>query len=266
MSAPDENAGLEVGESEDLFDFASTGQGPAAIDADELDVDAFLSAVGDLAEEEAEDTGDELGLDIADDLAASVIGEKKSDAASEASGDSETVSPAPTQDADRRVPTGSFAFDPSMPLRIGLTWPVIVGGALLIAVNAWLVFTLWSGQARSEAKLESSRQELEAAAQEMVDRFDLEATRIERAAVPNVSPVLDTTTSLSHVERSLELGDHALARRQVYSLLSIIDRLPDERREDTEARAQFLLARIDRLEADASRDDQPARSALEAGR
>ena len=238
MSTSDPESDLDTNKSEDLFDFDSTGTSPATTHEDELDVDAFLSAVGDLAEESDPDSS--FGLGVSDDLRGTVVGSKPSEA---------------DETALRRgtTPAPAVALAPGTPLLVGLPWTVIAGGGLLVAVNAWLAFTLWSGQARSGDELERSRLELQRTAESVAAQIDRDANRIEATTNPTVSPVLDATTALAHVDRSLELGDFALARRQVYSLLSVVDRHPDQRRQDIEARSQFFLARIDRLEAQARR-------------
>ncbi len=251
MSSSDSGTGPGAGETEDLFDFASAEAPPSTTQADELDVDAFLSAVGDLADEEGpSSSGGGMSVDVSDDLRGALVGANESNSKLEDDPQGKPAARLPRSSRNRTA----VALEPGAPLLIGLPWPVLAGGGLLIALNAWLVFTLWSSQSNSGGHLKDSARDLERAAESVAAQIERNVDRIENVTNPQTSAVLlDSTTSLAHVERSLELGDHALARRQIYSLLSVVDRLPSERREDTEARAQFLLASVDRLEAESRR-------------
>ena len=247
-----------VGTSEDLFDFASGGDEAAAPDADEIDIESFLSAVGELdAEDEAR--SDLSDLSIADDLSTSWIGSSstKGEADPKEAADPEVQSAEPSRPR-RPMQAARTVEHTGGPLLLDLPWTVIAGGAALIALNAWLVFTLWSGQYEAQESLGRARMELEAAADAVAAQIERDADRIARTNAPLVAPVVDGTSTLGHVRHSLELGDYALARRQLYALLSIIDRLAPGRREDIEARASFLLADVDRLEAEARRAEEVA--------
>jgi hypothetical protein len=55
--------------------------------------------------------------------------------------------------------------------------------------------------------------------------------------------------ALEAAERALRAGEYEGARRAVYGLLAVIDRIPQAEREDVEARATFLVAETYRLQA-----------------
>ena len=55
--------------------------------------------------------------------------------------------------------------------------------------------------------------------------------------------------ALRAAERALEAGEFVDARRAMYGLLAVIDRIPQAEREDVEARATFLVAETYRLQA-----------------
>ena len=67
-------------------------------------------------------------------------------------------------------------------------------------------------------------------------------------------PERHPTFALAHEE--ISRGEYGAARRRIYGLLSIIDRLNTEEREAIEARAQHLLAEAQHLEALARLEDK----------
>jgi hypothetical protein len=128
---------------------------------------------------------------------------------------------------------------------------VWIAGLTLIGLNALVLCVVLLGPGRSANELEAARQRLEQAAASVEEGLRGEIQRFESGTAQAASAALESGVSLSHVERSLANRDFDLGRRQIYALLSTIDRLTPERRADLEARANFMLADSYRLEGEA---------------
>jgi len=79
------------------------------------------------------------------------------------------------------------------------------------------------------------------------------APRVVSQADPLPDPDSVTPThghpTLDEAREELARGDHAAARRRVYGLLAIVDRLEDPRKSELEAECQYLIAQSLHLEA-----------------
>ena len=69
------------------------------------------------------------------------------------------------------------------------------------------------------------------------------------APAPVVAPTTDGHPVLDQAFQEIESGRFADARRRIYALLAIIDRVDPEQRREVESRAQFLLAEAAHLQA-----------------
>jgi hypothetical protein len=135
-----------------------------------------------------------------------------------------------------------------------------LAGALLVAVVAAnLVLMLFAWRSVS-----ATRQLVFDVASEMrdttTDLRDESARRSEIAALesePVFGALPEGYRTLRIARERLERGEHSRARRMLYGLLAVVDRLEQPARGEVEAQASFLVADSLRLEADALRD--PAR-------
>ncbi len=69
------------------------------------------------------------------------------------------------------------------------------------------------------------------------------------AATPLVSPDPEQHPVFERAREEIERGEYAAARRRLYALLAVVDRLEETSRTAVEARAAFLLAQAFHLEA-----------------
>jgi hypothetical protein len=240
-------------EDEDLFDFAALKDALDTTDQDELDVEQFLAAVGAATEDEKQQQQQQRsGLGVSEAVLREVEGLQKSQeitpkAPPPAANGPATSAPEPT-------PAKAAPQTPPPPPQLvavsggGLPRPVWIAGLLLLGVNAVGLALALFQQKHTTSELETARAKLEQAAAGVGEGLRSEIERFERGTANATSAALESGVSLEHVQRSLEDHDYALARRQIYSLLSTIDRLAPERRAALEARANFMLADSYRLE------------------
>jgi hypothetical protein len=213
----------ELQEDEDLFDFAGLKDELASNDADELDVEQFLAAVGAAMEDERADRG--LGV------SESVLREVES---LQQASLTPVAKPSP---APAPPPPIAPAAAPLAPVSVtvggGLPRPVWIAGLALLGLNALGLGLTLLRQQHSASELEAARQRLEQAAAGVGEGLREEIQRFERGTAQAASAALESGVSLGHVERSLADRDFHLARRQLY------------------ARANFMLADSYRLEGEA---------------
>lgn len=250
-------------EDEDLFDFAALKDALDTTDQDELDVEQFLAAVGAATEDEKQQQAQQRsGLGVSEAVLREVEGLQKSQEitpkapppASSGTASSGTASSAPAASAPEPTLTKAGPQFPAPAPQLvavsggGLPRPVWIAGLLLLGVNAVGLALALFQQKHTTSELETARAKLEQAAAGVGEGLRSEIERFERGTANATSAALESGVSLEHVQRSLEDHDYALARRQIYSLLSTIDRLAPERRSALEARANFMLADSYRLE------------------
>jgi hypothetical protein len=119
------------------------------------------------------------------------------------------------------------------------------------AVNLLIVGLVWS----SMSAIRTSFDELHTRAAMQVDALRAPAQSSAPVHKATIASALDRRPegeeTLERARRAIERGDFEGARRTLYELLSIVDRWPDELRDDLEARASFMLGDTYRLAADA---------------
>ena len=219
----------EFDEDEDLFDFDEYVAARAAEGSD-IDLDELLSALEDLPEElpaAAAAAENEAELAGAGAQVASVAGQ----AAPAARLAGQTVVVA------GRSPLGRFG---------------IAAIFALTALNAAVVLYSWSANKDLARSMAAIGERVIETTQEIRNETSLQLETLESIAGPVAHADPENYRTFERVEDDLERGDFAEARRKLYGLLSIADRLAPEVREDAEARALFLLA-------DAMRDEAFAR-------
>ena len=252
--ADDERTDGVVDETEDLFRFdefiAAKQEG-----GEEIDLEELLEALGELPDDAPPGGG---GSDAA---------EGTGDPAGEPPAPQRGRAPAPGRAAAAAAP-GAPALaeepsgEPAAP-RAGVPW-LVVGAAVLLNA-AVLGYALWSGRAVKEYVAELGAQVVETA-ERMQTENEERALAIESLAAPVA--VLDPLSyqAFERVEEELGQGDYRGARRRLYSLLAIADRLEEDVRAEVEPRASFLLADALRLEAEARLEAaDPGRAPAEVG-
>jgi len=208
-------------EDEDLFQFDELYADKPEEPGEELDLEEFLRAFAD------EDTG----------------GAKAAGAA----GPAAAATPATSADAQHtgKVDAPAHAAPAPQLVAVGSGLPRGAWIALLCLVAGQLVASvlIWVGGQRTQGDIVRRSHALESSADDLNAELERRMQELEELTRPIVSPdPIGSVEAFARVDRQLELGDFARARRELYALLAIVDRLPEEQRGDAEARARFLLA------------------------
>ena len=208
-------------EEDDLFNFDELG---ADDETDEsVDLDEILAEVP-----------DQSTSDDAEEAPAPAL---PSGEASE-SGDDPTDADVLTPSAPRfRMPA---AATPRLGLRSLTTW-VLVG---FTVVNLGLIGLTWRMSSSMSDQVSEVASSIVRATREIQAQTSEHVEKIESVQAPIVASDPSQHTTFSLARRDLEDGDFAGARRRLYSLLAVADRLEPEVRESVEARAHFLLADV----------------------
>ena len=99
------------------------------------------------------------------------------------------------------------------------------------------------------ATIDDATRNISETALDMRDHVTDQARVVQTSYSPVVPLTPERHGALDRVQAALDSGDYAMARKRLYALLAIADRLPDDTRADIEARASFLLARSYHAEA-----------------
>ncbi len=234
-------------DEEDLFDFASLESATAALEADELGVEEFLAAVERLDEPEAalpSDSESESSGSLSEVMDSAERAAQRTDPPRSAP--KRRAAPAAPA-AGKEAPLPETVLVAAAPARMS---PVLIAtAAAVLVINAGISFVAWNSSQVAAKELASARERLDAAAGELVDGIDNEIDRLDRVRSPITGPPALATDGLAHIVETIARNDFDLARRQIYGVLALIDRVAESRRPDLEALASFLLGDIDRIEA-----------------
>jgi len=244
---------------EDLFDFASLESGGGLAADDALDIEEFLEAVG-----EGESFGS-LDGDVVEALAAG--DDLQVHASPEVATPDETPAALAELDAELRLAEGDGRAAGKVPAMSkapapqgqpvlaggGRTWAWwLAGVAILVGTNLAVATFLQADRDIARHNLEEARASLVEATAELAERRAADAAFLSDLRTPLALPEADPTSAFAQVHEALEVEDFGLARRRLYALLATVDRRESsEERETIEAHAAFMLADVDRLEADA---------------
>ncbi|MHC4378627.1 MAG: hypothetical protein ACYS26_18665, partial [Planctomycetota bacterium] len=243
---------------EDLFDFASLESGGGFAADDALDIEEFLEAVGE---------GESFGSVDSDAVEALAGGDDLLLADTEASAPEAAAPALASIDAELEVAEGAApaasgpapAPQPVAPQGQlvlaggGRTWAWwLAGVAILVGTNLAVATFLSADRDIARDNLEQARASLVEATAELAERRAADAAFLSDLRTPLALPETDPTSAFAQVHEALDIEDFALARRRLYALLATVDRRESpEERETIEAHAAFMLADVDRLEADA---------------
>jgi hypothetical protein len=237
---------------EDLFDFASLESGGGFAADDALDIEEFLEAVGEGESFGSVDSDAVEALAGGDDLLADTEASAAEAAAPAlASIDAElevAEGTAPVASGPAPAPQGQLVLAGG-----GRTWAWwLAGVAILVGTNLAVATFLSADRDIARDNLEQARASLVEATAELAERRAADAAFLSDLRTPLALPETDPTSAFAQVHEALDIEDFALARRRLYALLATVDRRESpEERETIEAHAAFMLADVDRLEADA---------------
>jgi hypothetical protein len=132
----------------------------------------------------------------------------------------------------------------------------LVGSSVLLAflamtlLNGLIAVVTLRSASGLKGEMKSASAEMTEAALELRTRAD-PAPPVELAhrESPLAAPLADDDAVFEQAQADIEEGSCAAARKRIYALLAVIDRTPEPRRTDLEARSAFLLADSYRAEA-----------------
>ncbi len=133
----------------------------------------------------------------------------------------------------------------------------LIGIAVLAAVNLALIGVTWKSNKNLRQEVQQVAGDFMRQAEDFNEKTDSQINRIKMVSGPIVSDDPGQQQTFANVLQDFERGDYPLARRRLYSLLSIIDRLEPDTRKDVESRARFFLADSLRLQALAEAEVTP---------
>ena len=237
---------------EDLFDFGGVGPEPEPPSEENLE-EIFATFRAESASEELAAAATAVEAEPAEEHAVTQASAPVARPAPRAP----EPAPAPTRaPAAPREPAPAAAHAPThdatlVPApRLTRYSKGLVAIALSVTVlNAGLAFVLLRGRPQAPETRSGGEPEAHAA--------QLDAPAAQEHASPRVDPLPDPESitpthghpTLDEAREELARGDHAAARRRVYGLLAIVDRLEAPRRNEIEAECQYLIAQSLHLEA-----------------
>jgi hypothetical protein len=121
----------------------------------------------------------------------------------------------------------------------------------IVLVNVTLMLFAWNSvQSVKQLVLDVSHD-----VADTTNELRAESTRRNRSTALESEPVFGALPegyrTLEIAKQRMERGEHARARRMLYGLLSVVDRIEQPARAEVEAQASFMIADSYRLEADA---------------
>ena len=262
MSDTFESDGVE--ESEDLFDFDElysplapvTGAGdddsqePAEQQAVGFDESDDLFNFDELSADLGADTSDDA-VNI-DDILADIDEEQPA-----------AVAPASESEIAPAARTGPTATTPvaEPPEPVAAARPALRSTSTYLVLafttlNLALIGLTWRMSASVKDEIGEATRFIVQATHEIQAQTGKHVERIESVQQPVVASDPSQHTTFALARTDLDAGEYAAARRRLYALLAVADRLDVDVRESVEARAQFMLADIAMGLARAA-DDQP---------
>ena len=247
----DEIQEQELDLDEDIFGF----EGPEATDyGDDEELDSIFAAFH-AAEESAEETEDEPTPEhvpqaiepapVVEPIPAPFPSREPRPLAPELFAAAAEPQP-PSQAAQE--PAGKTAFS-ARALAASVPRGVAVILLAITAVNALVALvTLRQGANMRDSVLEANTDIREAAERMRADSVD-QAREIMELRTPIVPPDPESHPTFERAREEIELRDYTAARKRLYALLAVVDRLEESQRREVEARAQYLLAEATHREA-----------------
>lgn len=227
----------ELDEREDLFDFERAAvPGQAAADDDAFNLDELLDAIATTPDEEVSAeagagdapapgfAGDEGDIEVA--LLRRLL----------------SAQPQPASDDPGAALMGRLT-------RVSPSRVVIAVVVVMTLFNAGVVGLSWRESRGVKDEMLRFADEVVAVTQQIRDDTSQQVRDLEALQGPIVSRDPEYSRAFEKVRELMEAGENIEARRQLYSLLAVLDRLEPVVRADAEARASFLLGDTLRFEA-----------------
>jgi len=124
---------------------------------------------------------------------------------------------------------------------------VILGSVTIL--NGLVAFVVLSNAADMRDSVLDAQREMNRTASEIRSGSVDQALELIGARTPLVPPDAESHPTFENAKEQITRGQYSEARRQIYALLSVVDRLEPSQRKRVESRAQYLLAEALHLEA-----------------
>jgi len=137
--------------------------------------------------------------------------------------------------------------------------PILIAVLLLLtAINVLAVGFTWRTGQRLEKTVSDVGRTVVQTTEDLRDEAVQRSQEVRDIVAPIVSPTdAGDARTFELIRTDLDAGDFAMARKRLWGVLAVVDRYEPERRDDLEARADFLLADSLRLEAKARAEELP---------
>ena len=250
---------MDLEESEDLFDFAEIYTPPASATPVATIDAAEATAAATFDESDCLFNFDELSAEsesVSVDAASIMASVPEVSAGNEAT--AKTNSPIETVSSDSLAAPSVQALTDDVATETATALPVVVTASAGLSLRSPIVLILlvtmlvnlgvigftWrvSGEMREE--FGQATRFIIQATQEIQTKTEANVAKLESFQSPVISEDPEHEHTFDRVQLELERGEFKRARRRLYSLLSIADRLEPEVREKVESTAQFVLADI----------------------
>ncbi|MCZ6597369.1 MAG: hypothetical protein O7B99_07020 [Planctomycetota bacterium] len=243
---------------EDLFDF---GEAMIAEDDADIDLDEIFAAFGELESAPAA-----VAAPIAPPIAGGPQAESAPSAATEPEDDlfgvEEMIGSGESALEEANELLGEMLAEPEIPpgrqetgsgagrvVDAALSRPVL---AILVAttlMNMALAGLTYKNAGDMRVELLEAGAEMEQTARDVRNSMNEQRLAVSESFMPITPLDPENHPVFETAEQEIASGEYADARRRLYSLLAVVDRLAPEERGEVEARAGFLLARSLRDEA-----------------
>jgi hypothetical protein len=249
----DETKNLDIDLDEDLFDFGETALADAFDGEDDADLDeifaAFQQVQLDSAAEEDEVEEDELEdfFQPEEEVPEPVV--QKRPAPQDVWTPERVIAPE-NGSAARKQSRSRTAREPRQAAATaGLSRSALWALVAVTSVNALVALVTLSGMSTMRSSVVEVGRHVSATADEIRSGAYEQSRVLNDLQTPVVPRDAEEHPTFDRARTEITMGQYSDARRRLYALLSIIDRLDEEQRAKVEARAQFLLAEALHLEA-----------------
>jgi len=255
----DETKNLDFDLDEDLFDFAEASLADAFDGDDDADLDEIFAAF------------QEVQLQVAaDDVADTPLAESGEEPLEDFFQPEESV-PEPTTESRPEAPdvwTPERALTPGngtkarpqrskvaakqprqVEVRTGMSRSALWALMAVTSVNALVALITLNSMSTMRSSVVEVGRHVTATADEIRNGAYEQSRVLNDLQTPVVPLDAESHPTFDRARTEITMGQYTDARRRLYALLSIIDRLDEEQRAKVEARAQYLLAEALHLEA-----------------
>ncbi|MFT5284038.1 MAG: hypothetical protein ACI8TQ_000189 [Planctomycetota bacterium] len=241
---------MDLQETEDLFDFGEIYTPPVsatsvsktetapADDAPTFDESDCLFNFDELGAE-----ADTVSVDGASVMASipEIPTSAVTPAAASASTERVAAPPAPNTSESIEAPLQTQVVV-AAPAGFSLRSPVVLILVVTMLINLSVIGFTWRVSDDMRDEFGEATRHIIQATQEIQTKTEANVAKLESFQSPVISEDPEHEHTFERVQLDLDNGDYANARKRLYSLLSIADRLDPDIREKVEATAQYVLA------------------------